>query len=421
MLKRLCLGISLLSLVSLSNAAPRGVWVKQFGTKESDYTQSVTVDAKGNIYVVGGTNGTLPGQKSAGYTDAFIRKYDPNGKEVWTRQFGTDGTDYAYSVALDTNGNIYVAGYADETLPSQNSRSEGNVFLRKYNANGKEVWTRQFAGSNFYDMNSVALDPKGNIYVAGSTYDTLPGQESPGAHDAFIRKYDPNGKELWTRQFGSTDSDGANSVATDSKGNVYVSGVADGVLPDQESMGSADAFVKKYDPNGKELWTRQFGTRDVDSAESVAADAQGNIYVAGRVRGRQALPGQKSFGKLDAFVRKYDANGNELWTDQFGAGNPTSAYAVVLDTKGNIYVAGSAEGVLPSQKSFGEGGAFIRKYDATGKELWTQQFGTDYDDSANSVVLDTKGNIYVFGNVVSEFPGQKYLGELDAFLYKWAP
>src|SRR3989475_475984 len=182
-----------------------------------------------------------------------------------------------------------------------------------YDRRGTSLWPRQFGTSHFDQANGIALDASG-VYVSGLTWDALPGQTSAGSGDAFLRKYDASGNVLWTRQFGSSADDQADKVAVDASG-AYVAGVTAGAFPGQTSTGGADAFVSKYDARGNFVWTRQFGTSADDQAYAIAVDASG-AYVAGYAAG--ALPEQTSTGGFDAFVRKYDVNGNEVWTRQFG-------------------------------------------------------------------------------------------------------
>jgi len=112
---------------------------------------------------------------------------------------------------------------------------------------------------------------------------------------------------------------------------------------------------------GQEIgWTSQFGTSSTDFARSIAVDASGNVYVAGHTYG--ALPGQTSSGGSDAFVRKYDGSESELWTRQFGTPNDDSAYGVAVDTSDNVYVAGYTFGTLPGHSSAGEGDVLLVKF-----------------------------------------------------------
>src|SRR5437762_3541924 len=134
-------------------------------------------------------------------------------------------------------------------------------------APGDIDWLRQF-GSDFTGSGQ-GLDPAravaadGNVYVVGDLPHALPGQTSAGGVDAYVRKYDAAGAELWTRQFGTAVNDFPGGLAADASG-VYVAGSTHGTLPGQTSAGDEDAFVRKYDAAGTELWTRQFGTDSTD-------------------------------------------------------------------------------------------------------------------------------------------------------------
>jgi len=135
----------------------------------------------------------------------------------------------------------------------------------------------------------------------------------------------------WIRQFGyrGSVSDRAEAVDVDPYGNVYVAGYTEGELPGQTSAGYDDAFVRKYDTEGNEIWTQQFGTGSYAYAYDIIADSSG-VYVAGYIVG--ALPGQTQVSTIDAFVRKYDLNGNEIWTQQFGTGSHDRAYGITADS-----------------------------------------------------------------------------------------
>src|SRR5262245_3168745 len=270
-------------------------WIRQFGTAVLDRAWGTDVDAAGNVYTAGVTAGALPGQISAGGSDAFVRKYDPAGTEMWTQQFGTAGEDLAWDVAVDRAvGSVYVVGF----LGNIGAFNEHNAYLRKYNSSGFEVWTRQIGQVS--EAQGVTVDPAGNIYIAGFVTGTLPGQTSAGSTDAFVRKYDSAGNVLWTRQFGSPSFDSASRIAADQAGNVAVVGTTTGALPGQVAAGAADDFVRQYDFAGNELWTRQFGSADFESATGVAVDQLGNVFVSGQTQG--ALPGQISAGSSDAFI-----------------------------------------------------------------------------------------------------------------------
>jgi hypothetical protein len=163
-------------------------FIVQFGTSSIDSAQGVFADSSGDgsVYVVGFVDGTLPGQASEGDSDAFIRKYDSDGDEIWIRQFGTSSNDNANAVSADSSG-IYVAGVTDGSFPDETSEGDFDIFVRKYNSDGDEIWTQQFGSSEFDIANGVSVDASG-VYVAGETFGTLPGESSLGDGDAFLAK-----------------------------------------------------------------------------------------------------------------------------------------------------------------------------------------------------------------------------------------
>jgi uncharacterized repeat protein (TIGR01451 family) len=392
-------------------------WIRQFGTSDADRAYGMAVGGSNNVYVAGITGGTLPGQTSSGNYDAFVRKYDGAGNELWTRQFGTSDEDYGYGVAVDGSDNVYVAGDTKGALPGQDNLGGTDAFVRKYDGAGNEIWTIQFGTSANDRASGAVLDGSNNVYVMGYTYGALPGQTSSGDRDAFVRKYDSAGNEIWTRQFGSSAYDDVRDVAVDSSDNVYVSGLTLGALPGQTSSGNYDAFVRKYDGAGNELWTRQFGTSDEDYGYGVAVDGSDNVYVAGDTKG--ALPGQTSSGGRDIFVRKYDSDGNELWTRQFGTSADDRASDATGDGSDNVYVTGHTLGTFSGQTSSGEWDALVMKYDGAGNEIWTRQFGSFDNDYAWGVAVDGLENIYVAGETWGALPGQTSSGSCDAFLVKF--
>lgn len=392
-------------------------WTRQFGSGSPDEALGVALDRAGDAYVVGWTGGTLSGQVSAGAVDAFVRKVDPAGKELWTRQFGSWERDFARAVAVEDAGDAYVVGEIYGTLPGQSSAGGYDAFVRKYDPAGKELWTRQFGGGGGEGAWGVALDAAGNAYVVGTTGAALPEQSPAGSFDAFVRKYDPADNEVWTRQFGSKVGDGGRGVAVDASGNVSVVGTTEGSLAGQTSAGGFDAYIRQYDPAGQEIWTRQFGSSADDYAVAVANDLAGNPTVAGSTDG--TLPGQTSGGGTEAFLRRFDPAGTARWTHQFGTGSADEGWGVAVDAAGNTYVIGTTEARSLIQTTPAKTDCFARKYDPAGKELWVNQFGTEDTDLAFSVAVDPAGHAHVAGSTKGTLPGQASHGERDAYVLKF--
>ncbi|MGH9035652.1 MAG: SBBP repeat-containing protein [Acidimicrobiia bacterium] len=389
-------------------------WTRQFGTRVADEALGVALDPLGNAYAVGWTFGTLPGQRSEGTVDAFVRKYDATGHELWTHQFGSWERDFARAVATDPAGNAYVVGETWGTLPGQSSAGGYDAFVRKYDPAGNEIWTRQFGGGGGEGAWAVTVDPAGGAYVVGTTRAALPGQSSAGGFDAFVSRYDAAGNEVWTRQFGSQGDEGGRGVALDTLGNVLVVGSTDLALPGETSAGGFDAYLRQYDGAGREGWTRQFGSAADDFGVAVAVDAQGDAVVAGSAD--RALPGQTWAGGSDAFLRSFDAAGTTLWTNQFGTDSSDVAWGVAIDRAGQTHVVGSTERELPGQRAAGGSDIFVRRY-AGGEEMWTRQLGTQETDIAFAVAVDDAGP-WLVGSTRGPLQGQGSAGDRDAYLMK---
>lgn len=340
------------------NSAGSLLWSRQIGTTTGDYAYGAAVDAVGNAYITGRTHGSLGGP-SAGGGDAFLTKYDGAGNLVWSRQIGTAAFDYSYDVAVDATGNAYISGVTEGSLGGPNIGT-WDAFLTKYDGTGNVVWTRQI-GTEDYDYSlGITVDPFGNAYVSGWTFGSLGGPNvgDPDAptSDAFLTKYDGAGNLLWSRQIGAAGDDASFGVAVDAAGNAYITGLVNGI--GGPGGGSGDAFLTKYDGAGNLVWSRQIGTPSRDLGLAVSVDASGNAYISGETQGSLAGP---NAGNTDTFLTKYDAAGNLLWSRQIGTTNDDTGSGVAVDGLGNAYISGYTYGSLGGPNA-GDADAFLVKF-----------------------------------------------------------
>ncbi len=401
----LTLGLLIASVVPLAagqeERAAGFLWTRQFGTPGGDDGRGVAVDATG-VYVAGFTLGALPNQTSAGGMDAFLRKYDLDGRELWTRQFGSLATDAAFGVTIDASG-VYVVGETQGALPNQTAAGGTDAFVRKYDTDGNHVWTRQF-GTPSEDIPYAGAADATGVYVVGMTGGVLPNQTSAGGADGFVRKYDQDGNELWTRQFGIAGDEWAFGIAAGPSG-VYVAGEVRG--PNETGVWNVDAFVRKYSGNGTHLWTERFGTPGEDRGIAVAVDSSA-VYIAGLA------------DNGDAFLQKRNLDGDLLWTDSFGTAAFEGAKAVAVYAS-RIYLAGSTTGSLARENADGDADAFLRRYNPEGAALWTLQFGSSAaEDGASGVAAGPLG-VYVTGHTFGFLLGGARAGdEADAYVVRTA-
>ncbi len=356
-------------------------WTREVPIKVADMSNfddtyaDAALDADGNIFVAGWA--------TAGYEDdAVLVKYDAEGELLWRRRFGKGGFDKARRVAVDSSGNAVVIG---DTIGNLFETSAGSLdtFVVKYDPDGKVIWGRQFGTGDSESTFGVDVDNNGRVLVAGSTRGDLAG--IVGESDAFLRVYDVDGAVLWTRQFETSTSEYVYRARFAPDGTMFVVGVVYGEA-------DVDAFVTKYAADGDHLWTRTFGSTDAESVSDLVVDSSGAVVVVGGTEG--AI--EKAAGGNDVFLVKFDAQGNEKWRRQFGSKLNEGANAVAIDASGNIVVGGSTAGDLGGEPA-GNSDIYLQAYSGDGTKLWGWHYGTSSHDTLAAVDVDAGGNLIVTG------------------------
>ncbi|MFO0788299.1 MAG: SBBP repeat-containing protein [Pirellulales bacterium] len=377
-------------------------WFRQFGTS-TESGQGVATDTAGNVIVVGYSLGGTLAPVRYGMTDAFVRKYDAAGTELWTKQLGTSESDGARGVAVGRAGEVYVTGY----IAGHQGGAFGGVadaFLSKLDSSGQVLWSQQFGVPENDEGRGVTIDRFGNIYVTGYTDGSLGGVNAGGlsTRDAFVAKFDDHGQTLWTKQVGEFELDEGNAIVSDSSGDVYICGRT-----------ITGAYLKKLDNAGNLLWSKKFGMAP-DNGLDLAVDASDHIYVTGVTVTRE--DGGATF-TIGAFLKKFDTAGNDLWSRNYGAAGFRHGYSVGVDGAGDIFVTG---GESESSNDFSSRyDIFLLKSDAAGNLLWSETFGSDALDNAFSLAADPRGDIYVSGYSEGSFQIPNSLAG-RAFVIKFA-
>jgi uncharacterized repeat protein (TIGR02543 family) len=403
---------------------------KQLGAAEaSTQANSVAVDVNGNVYVAGYINRGLDGNTLTGYEDFFVTMYDASGNKVRTKQLGAAGASaQAYGVAVDENGNVYVVGNTNGGLDGNTLTGYRDSFVTMYDSSGNMVRTKQLgaAGAFTYAF-GVAVDVSGNVYVAGYTNGSLDGNTLTGNTDFFVIMYDPSGNIVRTKQLGVAGAfTYAYGVAVDVSGNVYVAGVTGSGLDGNTLAGYVDFFITTYDSAGNKVRTKQLGASNVNTqATAVATDVHGNVYVAGYTTGNSGLDGNTLMGISDFFVTMYDSSGNKVRTKQLGAsGAYTLATGLATDVHSNVYVAGYTygNGGLDGNTLMGISDFFVTMYDSSGNKVRTKQLGASGAYAhATGVVVDVHSNVYVAGYTYGNggLDGNTLTGVADLFVTKY--
>jgi len=359
-------------------------WVSHYASGlalASDKATDIAIDNQGNIYVTGYSYG------SGTYSDYVTVKYNSQGEEQWVARYNgpRNSYDYARALAVDNSGNVYVTG------SSVGSGTYSDYVTVKYNSQGKEQWVARYNGTGNYDdvAYALAVDNSGNVYVTGHSIGS-------GINcDYATVKYNSQGKEQWVARYnGPRNSyDGANALAVDNSGNVYVTGYS------YDSESGYDCATVKYNSNGKEQWVARYNgpTNSYNEAYALAVDNFGNVYVTGSSVG--------SGTDVDYATIKYNSQGKEQWVARYnGPGNFTDyAEALAVDNSGNVYVTGISYG------SETDDDYATVKYNSQGEEQWVARYnGFGNSDRACALAVDDSGNVYVNGSSVGSGTGVDY-------------
>jgi len=397
------------------------IWAKNPAGIGNDYATSIAVDASGNIYVAGyyespAITFDTTTLSNAGFCDIFLAKYDANGNVLWAK--GAEGTflDYATSVAVDASGNPYITGYFEsDTLYIGSDTLIGsgwdNVFLVKYDTNGNVLWSKNPKGTFSDQAYSIAMDTIGNFYVAGyfnsSTIifgsDTL---TSSGGDDIFLVKYNTGGNVIWAKSARTNETyyDIVLPTAVDASGNTFVAGYFnnDTLIFGSDTLMSAggdDIFLVKYDTGGNVLWAKSAGGTGDDLAYSIAADASGNVYLAGFFKSPTISFGCATIsnaGFSDIFLAKYDADGNLLGAKRAGGTDNDYAYSIAIGPLGNTYMAGYFNSTTITFDSISIMSPYMGSYD-----IFLAKLDTGLTIGVKELFINGENSIIIYPNPAS--------------------
>lgn len=391
-------------LFFLSSLAIAGEFTTSLGDANPYTISAIATDAAGNTYVVGsrqlGGVYFLTGNLSSapvvflppdanslyGGSDVFVSKLDPNGKVLFTDTFAGKGVDRGLAIALDPSGNIYIGGSTtsndfplSRALQTQ-AGANGTGFVMKLSNDGAAIlYSTYFGGTQgSSSVTGLATDAKGNLYLTGTTT-AADFPHTPGM------PFGPNSLVISnTAVFMASISEAGDKI-------LFSGALISGPIP--IASGTAGP-----------------------SAAGVAVDAAGNAYFAGNVGGGQPFPGTAGVlmpaGSFTGFAAKINAAGLSYLTYL-----PHSVFGIAADSAGDLYLAGSDYAEYPDNPPSG----YAAKLNPTASAfLWTNNFN-GLADSANSIAVDAVGNVWVGGSTSSPaFPnfgwckGSEFVAQLNA-------
>ena len=355
-------GFVILFIALTLNAQQKYViqWVDTLDNGGADYAYGIAVDGSGNVYIAGkSSNGSN--------WDFLTVKYDSLGNIIWADTIDNGNDEYAHGVSVDRNSSVYVTGQS-------NNGSNWDFLTVKYDSLGNIIWADTIDNGNGDGAFGISIGEGGNIngsyiYVTGGSYIN-------SKWDWLTVKYDSLGNILQadTLYNNSNNYIEPAGVAVDSSGNVYVTGYS--------YNGSNDDYLTvKYDSLGNIVWADTLDNGIDDDAYGIAVDGSGNIYVTG-----YSYIGSN----YDYLTVKYDSLGNIVRVDTLDNGSDDLAYGIAVDGSGNVYVTGYSYN--------GSNDDYLTvKYDSLGNIVWADTLDNGIDDDAYGIAVDGSGNVYVTG------------------------
>ena len=340
-----------------------------------DFGSLVALDGNGNVFVAGQ-------RIQSDYTsDVVVLKYASDGTLLDSAVFNGSANkfDDVKDMIVDRQGNVYVAVQSDQADNTE------NIVLLAYDNNLNLRWRLEYDGrAGLSDVpKALALDDQGNIYLTGNSMEGNSGFTPP---DLLVLKINPDGIQRWAYHYdGFQEYDEGIDMLVDGLGNVYVVGHSN------DTQSKPDMVIIKLDSLGNEVWVDRYagasGSNDLPVGLALSAD-EGSLYVTGL---------SNESGSTDILVLKYDRNGLRQWTRVYDnpqqTGDEPDAIAVSMD--GNVHVAGTIGGSLfDTERNF-----VLLQYDAAGNLNWVADYngpGDSWDD-LNAMTLDVQGNVYVTG------------------------
>jgi hypothetical protein len=410
-------------ILSNNNILGTAEWATFLDGTGSDSYYSIATDSSNNLYVCGNysTSSTITLRNASGNgqslssvtlpstvnTAICLVKYDSSGIVQWATYFDGNAafTENAYSVRIDSSGNILLAGsYRSSlvvTLKDANGNTQVNsavtlpittsdaAFLVKYNSNGIVQWATNFDSSTADIGYSIAVDRLNNVYITG--------------------------------QYASASVVTVKNVSGNSQTNSSIT------LPDTSSV--INAFLIKYNSDGQAQWATLLRTASTSYALGIEVDSQNNIYIVGQYTASATITLRDASGNgqvastktltaaanIGAFLIKYNTNGVVQWSVNYTSSNACQAYAITIDSSDNVYIAGTYIGTPILRQALGNGqgstgfslpaitttpSCFI-KYNSSGTMLWVTYLGSTTSSNAYGITKDSANNIYVTGRYSS--------------------
>lgn len=405
--------------VNLTAHAQSFAWALGAGGVGNEAANGIATDEAGYTYITGNLAGkgefSNVEYEGKGLYDVLLAKYDASGNLVWLKLAGGKRNDQGNAIKY-ANGFLYVTGFFEDTAWFENtmmvSKGEADVFTAKYDVGGNLVWVQTGGGTELDFATSLDIDRQGNVYIAGSyekkiTFDTVQLTTTNFFQESFVVKYSPAGSLLWAKTSRGNNINLLTGIGCSPDGSAYVTGFfgvnfSIGNIPVVSNSPSYDIVLAKLDSNGNAQWIKTAGSNYEDAANGIVVDREGNPVIVGYFAGIASFGSNTVtyYDYNDVFVAKYDNNGNNLWV-RTGKGQQLDvAYAVAVDSANNVFATGMFQGsaAFDGQTLSGtDREVFLVSYSPAGNLRWIEKAGGLNTDCGLGIAVKENGNVALCG------------------------
>jgi len=318
-------------------------WKKNFGGSEFERAKSIIQTSDGGYIFVGDSdsdNGDLMGSK--GNYDCWVLKLDNDGNIVWKKNYGGSERDFANAIQQTTDGGFVIAGYSwSSDGDINNSYNLEDYWIFKLDNMGEIQWSRKYGGSGRDFANSIEQTSDGGYIIAGETF-SIDGDVggTNGRNDAWIIKLSSDGEIEWNKVFGGYFNDYASSVRQTTDDGYIIAGQAmseDGDL--SSNNGNWDYWIFKLDNQGNLLWSKSYGGSMWDYARAIEQTIDGG-YIVGGYSLSSDHDVEDNIGYEDYWILKLDSSGNIEWKGNYGGTFSDRAQAIKQTNDNGYIIAG---------------------------------------------------------------------------------
>ena len=347
-------------------AQPTIEWQKRYGGTSGDWADHLIQNPDGSHLLVGSTmsnDGNVSGNK--GMTDGWVVKIDAQGDIIWKKCYGGSSLDgLTNGIRLPDGGYVLVGSSLSNNGDVTGNRGGGDAWVIRIDSVGTRVWTKCFGGSGYDRAESIIQTLDGGFLVTAYTNSTNgDGIGNHGEQDALILKLATNGTPQWKKVLGGISFDGLGFPVQNADSSYTVAGYKNALN---------FAWVVGLSKTGDQLWENNFGGTGGNEIGAIIKDSTGGYFLGGTVRYNSNLPG--FHGGADYWVVKIDEDREVVWQKCYGGNDEDEFKTMKLLPNGSLLLMGTTKSIDGDLAGL-NGAAWIVNINALGEIVWSQTMG----------------------------------------------